>query len=79
MIESHDHTMNGTSFQGADGIYYLARNLNRSYSGGGADSFGRKTLSPDDTLRTGRDNIPGGVLNYENRPNSTKIYPLIAI
>lgn len=80
MSESHDHTMCGTSFNGPGGPFFLARNVNQAYSGGGADSFGRKSVSPDATLRTGRDNISNtAVLNYDNRPNSFKIYPLIGI
>lgn len=75
--ESHSHTMDGTSFNGPGGPFWLARNVNQAYSGGGADSIGRKSGSPDTSLRTGNDN--NITLNFENRPNSFKIYPLIAI
>lgn len=80
MSESHSHTMDGTSFNGPGGPFWLARNVNQAYSGGGADSIGRKTGSPDATLRTGNDNsFNSPTLNFENRPNTFKIYPLIGI
>lgn len=77
--ESHDHTMDGTSFNGTGGPYWLARNLNGAYSGGGSDQIGRKTGGPDRTLRTGNDNSGVAGNQFETKPTNFGIYALMRI
>lgn len=85
-IESHHHAMQGDgggsagsgALNGAGGPYYLARNLNAAYSGGGSDQWGRKTTTGgyDKTLRTGNDNAAIAVQG-ETVPNNTGVYALM--
>lgn len=79
-IAGHDHTMHGSgSIFGSGGPYFLnTNNVNRSYSGGGTDGFGR-ALAPDATLRTGKDNGVGGTSPIETVPTNIATYILIRI
>lgn len=84
-IEAHYHTLHGDgTINGAGGPYYLGRNLNAAYSGGGSDLLGRRPVSgansgPDITLRTGNDNNRPvtTALQPETAPNNFGIYGLI--